>query len=386
MHSIILRKIRTVLRLGRQALWRRMAMPAIRTPGSAPRVLFLSDTAGAPQRYRVRNQAEQLRLVGVACMATDPLSWHLPRLLSSSDILVLYRLDATPTTRRIIAQARARQLRVLYETDDLTWDQRLFEYCAIGQLPPADQQRNRARWQRESALIRMVDGCVCSTPYLASMLRADFQLPVWVNPNAVALDTLAQAEATLAQPVSRPAGQTILGYFSGAAHTHEADLAVAIPAIRRVLSEVPAARLRIVGHFAIDTLPADLQPQIEHLPFVPYEELFRQIAACDINLAPLVDNPHRRCKSAVKLLEAALVGVPTIATDLEPYQQIEHGSTGMLAADDQSWYASIMTLIRDPARRQQIGWAGRAEVLRNHTTAARAPHYHAIMREIYQQK
>jgi rhamnosyltransferase len=39
----------------------------------------------------------------------------------------------------------------------------------------------------------------------------------------------------------------------------------------------------------------------------------------DINIAPLVDNPQRRSKSAIKYLEAAAVGVPTVAARLEPY-------------------------------------------------------------------
>lgn len=40
--------------------------------------------------------------------------------------------------------------------------------------------------------------------------------------------------------------------------------------------------------------------QIERVPFVDWRELPGLIAQVDINIAPLMDNPQRRSKSAVK--------------------------------------------------------------------------------------
>jgi glycosyltransferase involved in cell wall biosynthesis len=145
-----------------------------------------------------------------------------------------------------------------------------------------------------------------------------------------------------------------------------------LPGLRRALAELPDARLRIVGHFDTTMLPADLQGRVEHRPFVPYLGLLAAIAEADINLAPLVDNPHRRSKSAVKFLEAALVGVPTVASDLEPYRLIRHGQTGMLATNAHDWYAGIMALATDPVRRTAIGRSAREQVLHEHTTRVRA--------------
>ena len=173
-----------------------------------------------------------------------------------------------------------------------------------------------------------------------------------------------------------------LGYFSGWPKAHESDLAVALPAVRRALDALPGARLRIVGHFERSALPVDLRERVEIAPFVPYERLFAEIARVDINLAPLVDNPHRRAKSAVKFLEAALVGVPTVASNLEPYRLIDHGRTGMLAANEEEWYAGIMALATDPLRRRAIGDAARRYVLEHETTSVRAPAFAQLLRRL----
>jgi glycosyltransferase involved in cell wall biosynthesis len=103
----------------------------------------------------------------------------------------------------------------------------------------------------------------------------------------------------------------------------------------------------------------------------------------DINIAPLVDNPQRRAKSAVKYMEAALVGVPTIAARLDAYQtSIEQGVNGLLASTHAEWVDSLARLIQLPEIRQQIGEAARADVLANHTTAARAANFAAIITQV----
>ncbi|MDW8215135.1 MAG: glycosyltransferase [Roseiflexaceae bacterium] len=341
----------------------------------SPRVLFASGMDGAPLRYRVTHQAEQIALTGGSWMLVRDTDSRLVRHGQECDILYLYKAGLTPQVGQAIAEARARALPVVYDTDDLNWDERLVDYCDLERYySQAEVARFRRIFHEAERLMKTVDCFVASTDYLAAALTAHFGIPAYVNANALSQQTLALAEPIYRQrsATSQHAAVT-LGYFSGWPKAHESDLAVALPAVRRVLDEVRGSRLRIVGHFDRNALPADLRDRVEMAPFVPYERLFAEIARVDINLAPLVDNPHRRAKSAVKFLEAALVGVPTVASDLEPYRLIAHGRTGMLAADEEGWYASIMALATDPARRRAIGDAARRYVLDHETTVVRAP-------------
>jgi glycosyltransferase involved in cell wall biosynthesis len=266
----------------------------------------------------------------------------------------------------------------------MTWDERLIEYCALERYyGPTELAWFRTNFASAQELLGQVDVHIASTEYLAGLLREAFHKPTFANANAIARDTLTLSEPIAARTLSRPPSRDLMiAYFSGWARAHEIDLEVALPGLIRVLADLPDARLRIVGHFDLTWLPDSLRARVETAPFVPYERLFEAISDCDINLAPIANNPQRRSKSAIKYLEAALVGVPTVASDLEPYRVIRHGETGMLAGDDEGWYTSIMALASDAVRRAQIGRAARAQVLRDETTTARAPHFAALVRQI----
>lgn len=349
-----------------------------------PRVLFVSGMDGAPLRYRVLHQAEQIALIGGSWMLVRDTDRILAQQVYRCDILYLYRTGHTLQVDEAITVARVRSVPIVYDTDDLTWDERLVEYCELERYySPPEVVRFRRVFCDTEHLMRMVDCFVASTEYLGSALRAHFGAPVYVNANALPQKIVAQTEPIYRQRALAPSSsRVVIGYFSGWPKTHESDLLVALPAIRRVLNAVPEACLRIVGHFDHAVLPDDLRARVEVSPFVPYDRLFDEIARVDINLAPLVSNPHRRAKSAVKFLEAALVGVPTVASDLEPYRIIDHGHTGWLAADEEAWYAGIMALATDPARRRVIGAAARAHVLTHETTVVRAPAFGTWLRHL----
>lgn len=351
------------------------------TASGGMRVLFGSGMDGAPLRYRVLHQAEQLAMAGGAWALYRDTDRRLARQASQCDILYLYKAGNTSAVRQAVATARLHGTPVVYDTDDLNWDERLVEYCELDRYySHRDVARFRRLFRETETLMHGMDAFVASTAYLAAALSTHFGKPAYVNANALPRQAIATAEPIYRQRIAAPPGQTVvIGYFSGWPKAHEPDLAIALPAIRRVLAELPFTRLRIVGHFDPALLPADLRPQVETAPFVPYERLFAEIARADINLAPIVNNPHRRAKSAVKFLEAALVGVPTVASDLEPYRDIVHGRSGFLAADDAGWYAGIMALAADPARRRVVGAAARDQVLARDTTTVRAPAFAALL-------
>ena len=78
------------------------------------------------------------------------------------------------------------------------------------------------------------------------------------------------------------------------------------------------------------------------------------ISQVDINLAPLVDSIFNRAKSEIKWLEAAMVKVPTIASDIGAFaDMVIDGQTGLLAKENE-WKEKLDSLIFSAELRQKL--------------------------------
>ena len=104
--------MRQMLSRIKHALLGRIAPPRSRAllpwrAGAPPRTLFISAVGGAPMRYRVLHQAEQLEIAGVAHAALEGAGPIPERELDGCDLLYLYRVDDTPQIRAAVAAVRA---------------------------------------------------------------------------------------------------------------------------------------------------------------------------------------------------------------------------------------------------------------------------------------
>jgi hypothetical protein len=98
---------------------------------------------------------------------------------------------------------------------------------------------------------------------------------------------------------------------------------------------------------------------------MPLPNLPEELARYDIALAPLeVGNVFCEAKSELKYFEAALVGVPTVASPTQPFADaIRDGVTGFLAKSTEQWYEYLERLVTDPALRRKIGKAALHDIL-----------------------
>ncbi|MGB9754586.1 glycosyltransferase [Roseiflexus castenholzii] len=347
---------------------------------SPPRIRFVYLHPGAATRYRVWHQVEQAQIAG---LAADAVALHdSARLydLSQVDLLIAYRLPLAPLTLPLVAAARLRRIPLAFDTDDLVWDEREREYNFLDRHhDPVTIARllRAARGMRR--LMRLSDALILSTPFLAALASADIRRPTFISPNVLSREQTALSCAAFEERQQRPSSESpVIGYFCGHAHVHDEDIATIGAALRATLDACPEAKLRFYGEVTLppELTEAPINERIEQRPVVDWRDLPCHIAAVDINIAPLVDNPQRRGKSAVKYLEAAAVGVPTVAVRLEPYRDaIAEGVTGVLAAARDEWVSALIRLLRDPELRRRMGEAARADVLARFTTERQAERF-----------
>ena len=179
-----------------------------------------------------------------------------------------------------------------------------------------------------------------------------------------------------------------IGYACGT-RTHQRDFAVAAPAIARVIKECP--RCRLVLFLDKDELPTILlrefpelrkiAKQVEWRPMVPLAELPNELARFDVNIAPLdVGNLFCEAKSELKFFEAAIAGVPTVASPTGPFRRaIRHGETGFLAATTNQWYASLRRLVGDPRLQSRVAAAAFQDVLWTNGSERRAQNLASVL-------
>jgi glycosyltransferase involved in cell wall biosynthesis len=350
------------------------------------RIAFVYHNIGAPTRYRVFHQIEQAQLAGLAAGTIELPSALGPACLDGCGLLYLHRVALGPRSLALVLAARRRGLPVVFDSDDLVWDLRDRQYSFLDAHFRRDRiLRHMLFIRRTRAMMHLAAALVFSTNYLAALATQAFVQPAFVNPNALSQAMIANAAAVLEEPLSHSRENVVIGYFSGTPHVHDEDLASIGPALAAVLSARPHVALRIYGEVGLPDALTNPQyaQQIEHRAAVPWDQLPDQIAQVDINIAPLIDNPQRRSKSAVKVLEAALLAVPTVATRLEPYcDTIADAVTGRLAADRAQWQSALLQLIDSAAERWRMGAAARIYALEQHSTAARAPHFAAVLERI----
>ncbi|MFC1719928.1 glycosyltransferase [Pseudomonadota bacterium] len=104
---------------------------------------------------------------------------------------------------------------------------------------------------------------------------------------------------------------------------------------------------------------------------VPFEQYPSALSALelDLGIAPLADHAFNRCKSHLKVLEYGILGIPVVATDLEPYR---HCPVSLASPDDAAdWIARLRALLEDRDARIEQGLALRDWVLNNHMTIHR---------------
>lgn len=341
-----------------------------------PRIVFVSGEAQTPGHfYRVVRYAEAAAAAGADArvMAIEDAQTHLVD-VSRAELVVIWRAAWDDRVDAVVRTARASGAKVLFDVDDLMFDPELATIRVIDGIRSQGMAEKPVQefFERVRATLFNADVCTAPTASLAQRMRRPSEKPVFILPNGFDAGTLEVSRMAV-RSRRRTASDKIIriGYATGS-RTHQRDFSLVAGPISRVLRSHPECCLvlfRRDGQEILDVSEfpefVDLMAQIEWRPFVPLAELPAEIARFDINLAPLeAANPFCEAKSELKFVEAALAGVPTIASPTEPFRQaIQDGVTGFLASTPEEWCEAIERLVTDRGLRARIAQAAFYDVL-----------------------
>jgi glycosyltransferase involved in cell wall biosynthesis len=351
--------------------WRR---PVSDPPGRvlAPGVLIIAELT-LPQcaKYRVWQKQAHFARLGMRC---DVVNWHdiaaCRAAASLATAVIFYRVPGFPNVLDLIAECRRLRLPLWWEVDDLIFDEA--SYLQNRNLAHLDDDLRRSILSGvplyRSAMLACGRG-LASTPRLADAMRDAGLTDVCVVENALDDETLAIAGRLRCDPRPPRTGVTII-YGSGT-RTHDADFAVAAPGLLAAMHARPCLRLRIAGDVKLPKSFDALGDRVERLPKTHFAAYMERLADSDISIAPLESTIFNDCKSNIKFLEAAALGVVSICSPCDNFRDVvQHGENGLLADGDRAWEAALLALADDPALRLRLGEAARQTALHRYAPDA----------------
>ena len=228
----------------------------------------------------------------------------------------------------------------VYELDDY-----------LGEIPPASFHAGFMPPDlsgRISRAMAFCDRATTTTPHMADWLRLLGMNDVRVVPNGLPAARLKEREFRT--------GRIRVGFAGGISHAGDLEL------IRPAMQEIGDT---------VDWVFFGMQPENppvrtefhEGVPVGAYLDTLAKLNV-DLFLAPLEDNIFNRCKSNLRLVEAASVGACVIAQDMPPYH-IESPPVFAYATTPEDWTAAIRTFMAAlPAERRRSAdalraWTGR---------------------------
>lgn len=313
-------------------------------------------------RYRVLNKAEQLRQNGFDVRVVNASEFQLSMAQYASQIII-YRAPISPLLLRLCQLAKEHHKPVYFDIDDLVFDTVYTDQLSYTQgLSPVDKGHYDASVRNYGLMLENCDGAITSTLQLQKELLK-YKDKVLLNRN-LASDELIDISHKYLKDYNQENDTIKIGYFSGSI-SHNENFELIKPAIKELLSEYPNLELHIVGHLDIPEDMAVFQRQIIVHDYVNWDELPSLISRVDINLAPLVDSVFNRAKSEIKWMEAALVKVPTVASNMGAFaDMVVDGETGLLANDNQ-WFEKLNSLIQSASLRQKIAQKAYDKVIKD---------------------
>lgn len=277
------------------------------------------------------------------------------------DIVFIFR--EALMTRSIAFEKAFRRggARIVFDFDDSIW------------LPNVSDANRRWAWMKDadktSRIIALSDLVLAGNPYLADYARG-YNGHVEVVPTTIDTDEY--------RPVERPAGGPVTIGWSGSITTIQ-HFQHALPFLRAIKERFgDRVAFRVIG----DGTYREASLGIQGMPWRKDTEL-QDLAAIDIGIMPLPDDPWAKGKCGLKGLQYMGLGIPAIMSPVGVNTEIiQDGVNGYLADGTGEWVQKLATLVEDAELRRRIGAQARRTVEERYSVKAWRDRYLQLFNDL----
>lgn len=223
-----------------------------------------------------------------------------------------------------------------------------------------------------AATVRLCDAVVAGNGFLAEQAIQRGAEPERVH----LIPTCVDPALYPPQPATgSPDGKRLV--WIGSSSTLQGLEAIA-PLLDHLGQTVPGLRLKVI---------CDRFPRFEHLPVEPCTwsaaTEAAELASGDIGISWIPDDLWSRGKCGLKVLQYTASGLPVVVNPVGVHaEMVRHGETGFLACTPEQWREAIARLTSDPATRQRMGRAGRADFAARYALEVGARRWLEVLRTL----
>ncbi len=320
---------------------------------------FIDGTNGtASTSYRVDLVAEGL--VGLGWKTGSCRLDQLEDVLAAGDFasrfVIIHRAYDYQAMRGILADFRSQGSIIIYDVDDLVFDVEALPFVdAYSHMPEAQKRAFERSFADVRDFVLNADFCTTSTDFLVGRLNALGKRAYRVR-NSISSRIIDDFSRVAVRHGSMP-NPFVVGYYSGT-KTHQADFAVAAPALISFMEKHEDVVFRLVGKLDLREYPqlaawqrpsGGKAPRVVTVSLMPHRAMLRDQLTCEVIIAPLeVGNPFCEAKSELKFFEAALAKCPMIAAATQTFvEATEGGRLALLARETQDWEDALEAIYQD---------------------------------------
>jgi glycosyltransferase involved in cell wall biosynthesis len=218
--------------------------------------------------------------------------------------------------------------------------------------------------------LSLLDVLVVTTEELRNLYQP-FTKKVVVIPNCVSED--------MARDVPKKPHDKVRILWTGSS-SHLPDLALIKKPLQRVRDQIgDKVEIHFQGPLNFESVFPDI-PHIAH-PVTDYGDYLNVIQGIDADIAlmPLVSNKFNAAKSNLKYCQMSLLDMATVASNHGPYKSISHGENGMLVSTEDEWVESVIQLVEDSEKRQNLAKAAADFVRAEHLLKKYLPRWEFLL-------
>jgi glycosyltransferase involved in cell wall biosynthesis len=168
----------------------------------------------------------------------------------------------------------------------------------------------------------------------------------------------------------------------------ETDLRFFTEALKTLFAHAPEARCLVVGagfgrpRFVQMLEENGLKEKVKLTEgFVPFAEMPRYLASCDIAALPFRDTRINRAKSSLTLMECMAAGLPVVTHDVGDMAWIADSGGVIARLDDaEAFGRALAELVNNTARRTELGKKGRQRTIEQFSWQHSVDHLEAAYR------